>query len=86
MRCKWKAANVRQVRCVVAGFRHAIQAARRQRVAIIVDDVATVEYSQETEDETPVTIVCHASPVVTLTGEVREGFKGWGVILVNEHL
>ena len=51
MRRQWKAANVGQVFSVAARLRHAIQATRRQLVSIVVDDVATVEDAEETDEE-----------------------------------
>ena len=79
-------ADVLEERLIAAGGWHAVEATRRQLVVVIEDDVRTVEDTKETNDETSVTVICHTSPVVTLTCQVGEGDERGLVVCVNEHL
>ena len=86
VRCMRQTADVSEERLVAARRRQAVESTCWQLVVVIVDDVGAVEDAEETEDESPVSVICHTPPVVALTCQVGEGDERGFVVCVYEHL
>ena len=86
MRGERQAPDVVGVVVVVAVRRGVVLTAGREAVRLVVNDLRAVKGAEYAHDETPVPLVRHSPPVVTLSGQILKGFQWWFVVVIGEHL
>ena len=55
-------------------------------VVLYVYNLLTDEDFQQTDEKSPILVICHTSTIVALSNQISESFQGKILIFIKEHL